>query len=94
MMIIDHIFGEYDSTDDLYYYSVQPLIDFVINGGRATVFAYGQTGSGKTYTMTGVQKFVADDLFYGLALAAEEAEAKNSNIKAVEVYVSFFEICK
>ena len=38
--------------------------------------------------MQGVQKFVADDLFYGLAAA------NNSAIKAVEVYVTFFEICK
>lgn len=44
--------------------------------------------------MQGVQKFVADDLFYGLAAAAEENEANNSAIKAVEVYVTFFEICK
>ena len=66
----------------------------MIGGGRATVFAYGQTGSGKTFTMQGVQKFVADDLFYGLMAAAEDAEAKNSNIKSIEVYVTFFEICK
>lgn len=91
-VFIDHVFGEHDTTDDLYYYSVQPLIEFVIGGGRATVFAYGQTGSGKTYTMMGVQRFVADDLFYGLAAAAEEAEATNSVIKSIEVYVTFFEI--
>lgn len=78
----------------MYYYSVQPLIEFVIGGGRATVFAYGQTGSGKTYTMQGVQKFVADDLFYGLAAAQEENEANGSAVKAIEVYVTFFEICK
>lgn len=43
----DHTFHEDESTDDIYVYSVQPLVDFVLNGGRATVFAYGQTGSGK-----------------------------------------------
>lgn len=43
----DHTFHEDDSTDDIYYSAVQPMIDFVLNGGRGTVFAYGQTGSGK-----------------------------------------------
>jgi kinesin family protein 2/24 len=50
----DHTFHEDDSTDDIYIYACQPLVDFVLNGGRATVFAYGQTGSGKTYTMQGL----------------------------------------
>jgi kinesin family member 2/24 len=36
---MDHIFGEDDTTDDIYMYSVQPLAEFVLEGGRATVFA-------------------------------------------------------
>jgi kinesin family member 2/24 len=43
----DHTFHEENSTDNIYDCAVQPLIDFVVGGGRATVFAYGQTGSGK-----------------------------------------------
>lgn len=66
----DHTFHEDNSTDDIYLCSVQPLVDFVVHGGRATVFAYGQTGSGKTYTMQGVQKYVAEDL-YALLEATE-----------------------
>ena len=31
-----------DSTEDIYMYSVQPLPEFVLSGGRATVFAYGK----------------------------------------------------
>jgi kinesin family member 2/24 len=42
----DHSFHEDSTTDELYLSSVQSLIPFVLNGGRATVFAYGQTGSG------------------------------------------------
>jgi kinesin family protein 2/24 len=38
----DHTFNEDDTTDDVYKYAVQPLVPFVISGGRATVFAYGQ----------------------------------------------------
>ena len=32
-----------------------------------TVFAYGQTGSGKTYTMGGIQRMIAEDVFAILA---------------------------
>ena len=35
----DHTFGEDDTTDDIYMYTAQPLVDFVLRGGRATVFA-------------------------------------------------------
>lgn len=82
----DHTFHEDNSTDNIYDCSVQPLIDFVVSGGRATVFAYGQTGSGKTFTMQGIQSYVADDLFALLRHHEEE------NGKHIEVFVSYFEI--
>jgi kinesin family protein 2/24 len=59
----DHTFGEEDTTEDVYVYTAAPLVPFVVEGGRATVFAYGQTGSGKTYTMVGIQQRAAEDLF-------------------------------
>ena len=59
----DHSFDEETSTGDVYEHTVQPLIPFVFEGGRASCFAYGQTGSGKTYTMTGMQRRSARDLF-------------------------------
>jgi kinesin family protein 2/24 len=37
----DHTFNEDDTTDDVYMYTAQPLVDFVLRGGRATVFACG-----------------------------------------------------
>lgn len=82
---LDHTFHENDTTEDIYMYSVQPLADFVLDGGRATVFAYGQTGSGKTFTMTGIQKYVAEDLFH--LLESDKDYAEN-----LTVAVSFFEI--
>lgn len=84
----DHTFHEEDTTEDIYHYSVQPLVDFVVNAGgaRATVFAYGQTGSGKTFTMQGIQNYVAEDLF---ALLAQYATKHG---KEVQVLVSYFEI--
>ena len=82
----DHTFHEDNSTDNIYDCSVQPLVDFVVNGGRATVFAYGQTGSGKTFTMQGIQSYVADDLF---ALLQHHEEENGIHI---DVFVSYFEI--
>jgi len=62
----DHSFDEDSTTEEVYRYTAQPLVQYVC-GGRgvraATVFAYGQTGSGKTFTMNGIQKMVAEDIF-------------------------------
>ncbi len=77
---VDHSFAEDETTDDIYVNAVQPLIPFVIGGGRSTVFAYGQTGSGKTYTMQGIQKHLVQDLF------------ENLDTSVTQVYISYFEI--
>jgi kinesin family member 2/24 len=81
----DHSFGDEDTTEDVYAYTARPLVPFVLDRGRATVFAYGQTGSGKTYTMVGIQKQSADDLFALL-------DAQPEHAASLHVYVSFFEI--
>lgn len=81
---VDHSFHENNTTEEVYHYAVQPLINFVIDGGRATVFAYGQTGSGKTFTMVGIQSQMADEMFKVL-----ESSTVHSY---TQVYVSFFEI--
>ena len=56
-------FSELESTEDVYAYSIQPLVPLLFAQGTITCFAYGQTGSGKTYTMLGVQKATITDLF-------------------------------
>ncbi len=37
---VDHTFHEDNTTDEIYSAAVEPLVDFVVDGGRATVFAY------------------------------------------------------
>ncbi|GMH82629.1 hypothetical protein TrVE_jg5098 [Triparma verrucosa] len=85
----DHSFSEFEDTHELYKYTTWPLVEFILEGkgGRATAFAYGQTGSGKTYTMSGIQKMVATDIF--TKLGEEEGRCKGSD---TVVTVSFFEL--
>ena len=59
----DNAFSNDESNEDLYRYSVEPILDLVFNTGTITIFAYGQTGSGKTYTMQGLQNLAVSDLF-------------------------------
>lgn len=81
---VDHSFNENNTTEEIYYHSVQSLVEFVVKGGRATVFAYGQTGSGKTYTMQGIQTLMVQDLYSAL-----DASEKGSRYT---ITVSYFEI--
>lgn len=82
----DNAFAEYESSDKLYYWSIQPQIDFLFDGGIVTCFAYGQTGSGKTYTMEAVQKLAVNDFFAGAEIMREETG------KLFTFTVSFYEI--
>ncbi|KAG5175498.1 P-loop containing nucleoside triphosphate hydrolase protein [Tribonema minus] len=92
----DHAFGDVDTTARVYAATTRPLVPFVLDGGRATVFAYGQTGSGKTYTMVGIQRQCAEDLFRALTAAPPTRRGSAGGAAAaaatLEVYVSFFEI--
>jgi kinesin family member 2/24 len=82
----DHTFSDQDTTEDVYRYTVMPLVAYAFQKrGRGTCFAYGQTGSGKTYTMSGIQELVARDVFRALNSQAFKG-------KGLTVHASFFEI--
>lgn len=82
----DHTFSDHDTTEDVYRYTVMPLVAYAFQKrGRGTCFAYGQTGSGKTYTMSGIQELVARDVFRALNSQAFKG-------KGLTVHASFFEI--
>lgn len=81
---VDHTFHEDSETEDVYQQAVQPIVPFVCQGGRGTVFAYGQTGSGKTHTMVGIQASLVHDLWKELG--------SNDRFARHQVYVSYFEI--
>lgn len=65
--MIDHVFDQQSSNEDVYKGVVKPTIKAALEGMNVTIFAYGQTSSGKTYTMMGnettpgiIQHFVND----------------------------------
>ncbi|XP_057688482.1 uncharacterized protein LOC130913699 isoform X2 [Corythoichthys intestinalis] len=49
----DQVFGEYHTNEEVYKKTAYPLVQHMLNGGKATCFAFGQTGAGKTHTMMG-----------------------------------------
>ena len=82
--VFDDALAEGVSNDDVYRSTVQPLVQTLFWGGKATCFAYGQTGSGKTYTMTPLPLKAADEIFSILN--------GNREFKNFYLYVSCFEI--
>jgi kinesin family member 2/24 len=83
----DNTFAHDESNEELYYYSIRPIIDLVFNSGIVTVFAYGQTGSGKTFTMQGLQELAIKDLFdKGIYYFQEQKRNYTVTISMFEIY--------
>ena len=59
----DNTFSENENTEEIYGYTIEPMINLVLKKGIVTCFAYGQTGSGKTYTMKGIQDAAIYNIF-------------------------------
>lgn len=51
--MVDHVYDEWASTDEVYASTIKPLVTGVLCGEPGAVIAYGATGSGKTHTMLG-----------------------------------------
>ncbi|CAG8953747.1 hypothetical protein HYFRA_00006637 [Hymenoscyphus fraxineus] len=62
---VDHLFDSESTTEVIYDNLVADLVPFSWNGGIGTLFAYGQTGSGKTFTVSRIEKLVAETLMDG-----------------------------
>ncbi|GKT52272.1 kinesin-like protein KLP2 [Colletotrichum spaethianum] len=59
---LDRAYGPEDTSEQIYQDLVQPLVPWAWGGGVSTMFAYGQTGSGKTFTVSAIEKLVAQSL--------------------------------
>jgi len=79
----DNTFNQNESNEDVYQFTVQPLIDLILNQGIVTCFAYGATGSGKTYTMNGIRDMAIRDI-----LELNATQYKHLNLK---ICASFYE---
>jgi kinesin family protein 2/24 len=85
--IFDNSFSHSESNDELYKYSIQPILDLTFNQGIVTVFAYGQTGSGKTFTMQGLQELAIRDLFdRGITYFQDHKRNFTVTISMYEIY--------
>ncbi|XP_044053578.1 uncharacterized protein LOC122876847 isoform X2 [Siniperca chuatsi] len=87
----DQVFGEESSNEEVYQRTAYPLVQHMLNGGKATCFAYGQTGAGKTHTMLGSSP--GRPGLYALAVRDIFAHLSTTHTRSpLLVYVSFFEI--
>jgi len=90
--VFDRAFDELSSTEAVYLRVARPLVDYVVRGRggidlpRGTVFAYGQTGSGKTYTMDGIQRMVAEDIFSLMSSDDDVDDTTTCSIAMFEIY--------
>eukprot|EP01059_Diplonema_ambulator_P013158 TRINITY_DN23682_c0_g1_i1.p1 TRINITY_DN23682_c0_g1~~TRINITY_DN23682_c0_g1_i1.p1 ORF type:complete len:569 (+),score=146.90 TRINITY_DN23682_c0_g1_i1:50-1756(+) len=65
----DRVFDSSATNDEVYSFTVKPLLQGLLDGYNATCFAYGMTGAGKTFTMMGTDRvkglcyMAVEDLF-------------------------------
>ncbi|PNY25001.1 Kinesin-like protein [Tolypocladium capitatum] len=62
---VDRLYDSESTTETIYEDVFQHLVPWAWGGGISTLFAYGQTGSGKTFTVSGLEKLVAQSLMDG-----------------------------
>ncbi|GAB1317016.1 hypothetical protein MFIFM68171_07226 [Madurella fahalii] len=62
---VDQVFGPDATSAEVYGALVKPLVPWAWGGGIGTMFAYGQTGSGKTFTVSDLERHVAETLMDG-----------------------------
>eukprot|EP00208_Stichococcus_sp_RCC1054_P004971 CAMPEP_0206148316 /NCGR_PEP_ID=MMETSP1473-20131121/36278_1 /ASSEMBLY_ACC=CAM_ASM_001109 /TAXON_ID=1461547 /ORGANISM="Stichococcus sp, Strain RCC1054" /LENGTH=368 /DNA_ID=CAMNT_0053545611 /DNA_START=144 /DNA_END=1246 /DNA_ORIENTATION=- len=62
--------------------------ELAARGGHGTLCMFGQTGSGKTYTMGGILRHTAANMF-----RAREGSQNGAAVAGVEVRVACFEVC-
>eukprot|EP00762_Andalucia_godoyi_P005031 ANDGO_01444.mRNA.1 Kinesin-13A len=84
--VFDEVFDSEVDNAEVYARTAAPLVEFVVNNGKASVFCFGQTGSGKTYTMLGKQGQM------GLYLMATRDLFAMVDHNTTDIWASFFEI--
>lgn len=87
--MLDNVFREDTSTDEVYKHTTQPLVKPVLDGFSCTVFAYGQTNSGKTFTMRGTS---SEDGIVGRAVTDLFEKLKQHTDKQFCLRASYMEV--
>lgn len=58
-MLFDRVYDPRTSNERICADAIQPLMDWAMEGKRATLLCFGQTGTGKTYTLYGALRYLA-----------------------------------
>jgi len=91
----DYVFGPNDNNKIVYDHSIQNIIEISLAGALGVILCYGQTGSGKTFTITGIEEYLAVDLFKKMDRIINDMQLntlETYNNRPFEIKVSFFEI--
>ena len=83
-----HTFGEESTNHEVYKAVAEPIVSDVLKGYHGTILTYGQTASGKTFTMQGILKLAARDIFrFNVENVLKESNTKYAvKVSFIEVY--------
>ncbi|CAD5125396.1 DgyrCDS13631 [Dimorphilus gyrociliatus] len=92
----DRVFLPRATQQEVYDYTVKPLLIKCLEGYNVTVFSYGPTGSGKTYTIGGYSSTQGEDERGLIPRVAEDIFIKINEIKGrkISIKISYLEIYK
>lgn len=90
-MTFDRVFDNEASNQDIFEFSMRPLVSSVMDGFNCSAFVYGATGAGKTFTMLGNEEnpgitfLTMKELFNQIETFSEERQF-DIGISYLEVY--------
>ena len=83
----DRVFAPNFTQENVFAYTMEPLIQAVIDGYNATVLAYGQTGSGKTHTILGDSKQQNEGLtIRSIRNLLQDPKVTSINLSIIQIY--------
>ena len=82
----DKIFAPNTTQDHVYNYTMEPLVQAVLDGYNATILAYGQTGSGKTHTILGEKGDREGLTGRAIRRILQESSVSSASLSILQVY--------
>ncbi|KAI7896718.1 P-loop containing nucleoside triphosphate hydrolase protein [Mucor mucedo] len=91
---VDRVYQPQSTQEDIFKFTLLPLMDAFERGENVTLIAYGQTGSGKTYSLgTGFESNLDGGLIYRCAhwlfSSMIEKSSKSLGRQSFEIHIAF-----